>query len=67
MRVAQASKLVGRISLGEILGPINESYSFNSKPDSNSDEDADTSAPIHKAIEQNSEKGGRSLQDLYQK
>ena len=67
MRVAQISKLVDRISLREILGPINESYSSNFKPNSNSNKDADTFVPIHKAIEQNFERGGRSLRDIYQK
>ena len=40
------------ITLGEALGPIDECYSSNSEPKSNSDEDADTSTPIHKATEQ---------------
>ena len=49
VRVAQTSKLVDKINLREIQGSIDEFYSFDSKFDSNSDENVDTSTPIHKA------------------
>ena len=48
VRVAQASELVDGINLGEISGPINQSYFSNSEPDSNSDKDVNISALIHK-------------------
>lgn len=62
--VAQASKLVDRIKLGEILGPIDKSYSSNSKSDNNSAEDADTFTLIYKITEQNSE-GVEKLCEIY--
>ena len=41
-----------RINLGEALGQIDKSYSSDPEPDNNSDEDVDTSAPIHKVTKQ---------------
>ena len=54
-RVAQASKLVDGINLGEASRQIDESYSSDSELNNNSDKDIDTCTPIHKTTEQISE------------
>ena len=50
------------IKLGEAEGQIDESYSSDSEPDSNSDKHVDTSAPIYKVTEQISEE----MEELYE-
>ena len=61
MRIVQASKLVDGTNLREIIGLIDKSYSSNSEPDNNLNEDIDTSTPFNKATEQNSE----GVEELY--
>ena len=50
-RIIQASKLVDRINLGEITGPVDHPHSSNSKLEF--DSDSDKPSPFNKAIELN--------------